>query len=93
MDVWKEYHYFQHRNVPKMRIVAEEGRQKREHMRLEWEAEHGKGATLDPHEPFNPALTWLLRSASERNLDKFMILLNCIEQELPKNCPGDGYVQ
>ncbi|EEH03918.1 predicted protein [Histoplasma capsulatum G186AR] len=84
MDVWKEYHYFQHRNVPKMRIMAEEGRQKREHMRLEWEAEHGKGATLDPNEPFNPALAWLLRSASERNLDKFMILLNWIEQELPK---------
>ncbi|EER39961.1 conserved hypothetical protein [Histoplasma capsulatum H143] len=70
MDVWKEYHYFQHRNVPKMRIMAEEGRQKREQVRLEWEAEHGKGATLDPHEPFNPALAWLLRSASERNLDR-----------------------
>ncbi|QSS66570.1 hypothetical protein I7I51_02758 [Histoplasma capsulatum] len=47
MDVWKEYHYFQHRNVPKMRIVAEEGRQKREHMRLEWEAEHGKVLKVD----------------------------------------------
>ncbi|PGH36440.1 hypothetical protein GX50_00776 [[Emmonsia] crescens] len=84
VDEWKEYHYFQHRNLPQMRAEAEEGRQMREQQKLEWETVNGSSKTIDLNEPPGPALGWVYRTIAESDLARFMVLLNWIEEELPK---------
>lgn len=82
VDEWKEYYYFEHRELGQMRVEAEKGRQQREQERIEWEATHGTGKKLDPSEPSDVA--WIYRMASETELDRFTFFLGWIEQQIPK---------
>lgn len=82
VDEWKEFHYFQHKKLAGIKAKAEEGRQTRERKKTDWEV--GNGDPEFPPELFD----W--RWKAETDVDKFMILLNWIEEQLPKIAQEHG---
>ncbi|QSS50359.1 hypothetical protein I7I53_11020 [Histoplasma capsulatum var. duboisii H88] len=82
VDEWKEYQFCEHRKIGQMRIKAEQGRQRREQERKEWEAVNGKGRNIDPTEPSD--IAWIYRTAAETELSEVTVFLDWIEQQLPK---------
>jgi hypothetical protein len=76
LDEWKEYHYFEHQRLVRMREKAEEARLERERAKKKWE--QGEG------DPKMPAWLYDVRMLAESELDKHMVLLKWIEEQIPK---------
>ncbi|PGH26406.1 hypothetical protein AJ80_01904 [Polytolypa hystricis UAMH7299] len=76
VDEWREYYYFEHLKLARLRAKVEEGRQEREERKRQWEAGNGV--------PDMPAEVYDIRSMEERGRDNFMLLLKWIEEELSK---------
>ena len=77
VDEWKEYQYFQHRKLAEKRAKAEEQRQYRKQERLKWE-------NNDPTDPMIPGELYNIPMIRESELRRFMVLMNWIEDQLPK---------
>ncbi|PGH34641.1 hypothetical protein GX50_02531 [[Emmonsia] crescens] len=79
VDQWKEFHYYRHRHLPRMRENAEAASKEREQDIIDWEA--GKRDPLIPED-----MGWIhhVRTLVESKLDKFIGLIHWIEAELPK---------
>ncbi|KKZ60022.1 hypothetical protein EMCG_05204 [[Emmonsia] crescens] len=79
VEQWKEYHYYRHRHLPRMRENAEAARKEREQDIIDWEA--GK---RDPSIPDDMGWIHHIRSIDESKLEAYMSMIHWIEAELPK---------
>ncbi|KAG5295351.1 hypothetical protein I7I48_12209 [Histoplasma ohiense] len=77
IDTWKEYHYHQHKVLPRKREKAEAGRKRRQQNIIDWEA--GK---RDPSIPEDMGWIHHVRTLDESQLDKYLSWIRWIEAEL-----------
>ncbi|KLJ05945.1 hypothetical protein EMPG_10623 [Blastomyces silverae] len=79
IDTWKEYHYHEHKFVPRKREKAEAARKEREKDIADWKA--GK---RNPRIPEDMGWIHYVRTTVESNFDKYMSWIRWIESEFPK---------